>query len=145
MGLANAASRHATVHGIQDDGNPDRAETFFERIRYLFGQALLQLRTRGKSFDDPRQLSEPNHPRTGNVGEVRDPDKGEEVMLADRSKFDVSQQDKLTALSIRQINRFGQMIERVFIESAKEVGIRKGDPLRGRLEARARRIVADRR
>ena len=55
-GGADSPHSHAQVFCLNDDGDPLGIQFFFQKIRYLGGKPLLELRPTGKAIDNPRQL-----------------------------------------------------------------------------------------
>ena len=51
-GGADSPHSHAQVFCLNDDGDPLGIQFFFQKIRYLGGKPLLELRPTGKAIDN---------------------------------------------------------------------------------------------
>ncbi len=61
----------------------------------LRGEFLLHLETAREAVDHARQLADPDDPIARQIADVRAPDDGRHVMLAERFERDVAQHDHL--------------------------------------------------
>ena len=64
------------------------------------GQIFLDLQATRENIDDPRHLRKPDDFAVWNICDVRAADEREEMMFAERVKFDVFDQDDLARLRI---------------------------------------------
>ena len=100
----------------------------------------------GERVDDARQPAEADDAVVGHVGDVRDADERQQVVLADRAELDVAQQHDARPVARRRRGdaRPPRCVERVVAEAGEELRVRLGDPPRRRRRAGARRVLADR-
>lgn len=69
--LARTPRGNTPVYRINHDEDALGSESAVQSVGNFFGQAFLQLRTRGEGLNHARQASEPHHSRIRNVREVR--------------------------------------------------------------------------
>jgi hypothetical protein len=77
-----ATQRHAGVLGLDHDGDAFSGELAGEPVRDLLGQPLVDLGTVREVLDHARQLGQAKDPLTGQVPDMRDTDKRQQVVLA---------------------------------------------------------------
>ena len=90
-----AAQLHASVVGLDDDGDAQGMQGLLDAVADLDRQALLDLQAPGIGLDDARDLAQAGDLAVGNVGDVRLADEGQQVMLAGAEELDVLDEDHL--------------------------------------------------
>src|SRR6266536_1650739 len=87
--LLDSPHLDAEMPRLDDNHDALRGKLLSEEGRDLLGQALLELGTAGVKLEDPRHLGEPRDLLVRDVGDVRVPVKGDEVVRAQRVERDV--------------------------------------------------------
>ena len=85
---------------VEDDQHPLRVEPLGDRPRDLFPEPFLQLRARRDRVEHPGQRAQADQLGTGCVRQVRDPDEGQQVVLADGAEADVPHDDELAPVAV---------------------------------------------
>ena len=93
--FANAANCHAGVLRLDDHGDSGRVEFGFDQISDRLSHPLLYLGTTGDFVDHPSQFAKPGNTAIGDVGDMRDATKRQQVMFAHAAEGNVSHEDHL--------------------------------------------------
>ena len=137
-GGAHPADAHAHVLGLEHDPHALGREVLLQPAGDLLGEPLLHLQPAGEQLDDARQLGQPEDPVARQVGDVRDADEGQQVVLAQRREGDVPGDDELVvALLVRE----RRQAERARLE---QLGVRRRHPPRGVAQRLARDVLPER-
>ena len=79
---------------------PDGRELALQPVGDLRRQPLLDLDRPGEVLDDPRELGQADDPLAREVGDVRDADEREQVVLTQRVERDVARDDELVVAAV---------------------------------------------
>ena len=143
--LPGSSGGDAAVYRVEHDEHTSRLETVFERLRDVFGEPLLELRPRGKSFNHTRYLAKSDDALRGDIRNMRNSGKRKQVVLADRTEVNVAQKHQLAQLiaSQIQVRSARKMGQRINSEPAEEVGVGLRNPSRRGRKSGTRRILAN--
>ena len=129
------------MRGVDDTKNAQGLQSLHDRIRDLVGQTFLDLRSQCEPFDDARELAQSRDATTRQVGDVRVPDEGQEVVLADRMERNVPEQHDLIVFFVKD----GLEIRlRIDMQSAGKLRVRSRDTYRRPSQALTVRVLAKR-
>ncbi len=90
----------ALVPGVEHDEHARGVEPLGHGRRDLLAEPLLQLRARGHGVEDAGQGAEADELLPRCVRQVRDPDEGQQVVLAHRAEPDLADDHELAALAV---------------------------------------------
>src|ERR671910_120702 len=129
-GLADAPHGHAQVLGLDHHHHALGLQRAVDLVRDLDGQLLLDLRPPGVGIDQASELGQPGDLPVvaGDVGHVRPPDEGDEMMFTDARGRDVADHDHLV---VAGLEGGGQVRVGLFVQARADLGVHAGDPLRG--------------
>ena len=68
---------------VEVDGHAARLDQIDESIDDLLAESLLHRDPSREEPDDPRQLRDPDDPLAGHVADMRDPEEGQRMVLAE--------------------------------------------------------------
>ena len=75
-------------------------QAILEQLGDLLAEPLLDLKVTGEEPNDSRELGEPQDAGSGEVADVRDTGEGEQVVLAERVKRDVADDDERLVVAL---------------------------------------------
>jgi len=133
------------VLGLDDDADAFGSEVALQAFSHLRRQALLELQLAREQLHDARQLGEPDDPRVGQVGDVRDAVKRQQVVHAQRVKRDVADDHELVIGAVvgerRQRER---LVRQKLRERAGDAARSVAQPVIGDIAAQRDQQIADR-
>ena len=118
-------------------------EMLLKGIRDLAGQALLHLGPLGEAIDESGNLRESDHVAAAvrDIGDVRFPDEGDQVMLAQRVHRNVAHHDHLVVVGLEH---GGEVLRWLLMKSGTDLRIHPSDPVGGLEQSVAIGILTDR-
>ena len=122
---------------------PARLQDVDDRVGDLRREPLLHLRPLGEAVDQPGELRQAGDAAvvTGDVRDVRAAVERDEVVLAERVQRDVAHQHHLVVIGLE---RDDEMARGIFVQTAADLGVHLGDPLRRAQQPVAVGVLADR-
>lgn len=141
-GFLDTAHRHAQVLGLKDDGGAAGVELEGNGVGDFGGESFLDLRPFGVAIDEAGELGKASDVAVAlrEIGDVRLSEEGDEVVLADREKGDVADDDDFIVCDLEGGIEMGGW---VFAKATANFGIHPCDPLRGVAETIAIRVLPD--
>ena len=125
------AHGQAEVFGFGDDQYPFRFDTATEDVGRVRGQSLLRGRPPGQGLDHPGQMRKPGDlVAAGNIGDMGLAEKRQQMMLADRIKGNIADDDQFVAV-LGGVQR--DLFAGVLTDAGENLFVKLGHPLR-RLE-----------
>jgi hypothetical protein len=127
--------------GVDHHRNATRLQHLLQGVGDLRSHLLLDLQALGIAIEQPRQLADPDHAVMRQIGDMRAPDDGSDMMLAMALEAHVLQHDHLVV----PVGLFEGALEdgvRLLIVAAEELAIGAHHAFRRAEEALAGRIVA---
>src|SRR4030095_14393244 len=109
-GLSHPTDGHAGVHRLNDDAAPIWSELFHYCVRDFAGKALLHLRPPRVTFDQPRELAQPDDTTLRDVPDVRVSCKGKQMVFADRGEWDIAQDNHFFVVFVERYSEMGPWI-----------------------------------
>lgn len=139
-GFFDATHRHAKVLGFENDGGAARVELVGNGVGDLGGEPFLNLGPFGVAIDEAGELGKASDVAVAlwEIGDVRLSEEGDEVVLADREKGDVADDDDFIVCDLEGGIEMGGW---VFAKATANFGIHPRDPLRGVAETIAIRVL----
>src|SRR5712691_9721414 len=98
--LFDAAHHHAKMFRFYHHRDTRRLQARHERLGDLSGEIFLNLQTPRINIDNPRHFGEANDFSVWNVSDVRAPDEWQQMVLAQRVKLNVFDQDDFARVGI---------------------------------------------
>jgi hypothetical protein len=122
--LLHAPQRHAQVLGLEQDTDAPGLQLALQPAGDLGGQALLDLQVAGEQLDDAAELAQADDPLPGQVADVRDPVKGQQMVHAQGVEGDRTGDDQLVVAVLVGKRRRPERLGR------QQLGVGVGDPAR---------------
>src|SRR4051794_13071088 len=102
MLLLHSTHHHAKVASFADHTDAPGLEQFLNRLRHLLREPFLDLKPPGKHIDDARDLTETDHFRIRQVGNVHFAKERQQVMFTHAEELDIPHDHEFVVFHVEQ-------------------------------------------